>query len=66
MGATEKPGETIRHNKKFIEDAILGIVVRFQDATDVTVQSIHYYRTEPDPKMLNDQGKPVVDIILRL
>lgn len=66
MAVNEKPGETIRHNKQSIVDAVIAMVDRFEDATDVKVQSVHYYRTEPDPKLLNDKGKSKVDIVLRL
>jgi len=62
----EKPGVTIRQNKGTIERAVLGIVEQFENATDVTVRSIHYYRTEPDTKLLIDRGKQKVDIILKL
>lgn len=66
MGATEKPGEIIKHNKKTLTEAVLSIVARFEDATDVEVRSVHYYRTESDPKLLSDKGKQKVDIILRV
>lgn len=66
MAEQEKPGVTIRHNKKTIEEAVIAIVNRFEDATNITVQSVHYYRTDPDPKLLNDQGEPKVDITLNL
>ena len=62
----EKPGNTIRHNKTMLSEAVLSIVEAFEDATDVTVQSVHYYRDGPDPKLLNDKGKQRVDIILKL
>lgn len=66
MAELEKPGVTIRQNKETIEQAVLGIVEQFENATDVTVQSVHYYRTNPDSKLLSDKGKRRVDIILKL
>lgn len=66
MAAQDKPGVTIRQNKGTVGQAVIGIVKQFEDATDVTVQSVHYYLTEPDSKMLNDKLKRRVDIVLRL
>lgn len=66
MGVTEKPGEIIKHNKNTLTDAVLSIVARFEDATDVKVRSVHYYRSGADPKLLNDKGKQRIDILLEL
>jgi len=62
----ETPGETIRHNKRSMEEFAIAMVDRFEDATDVKVQSVHYYLTDPDPNLLNDKPKQRVDIILKL
>lgn len=66
MGATEKPGEIIRIFQADIKRAVLDTVQTFEQRTDVTVQSIHYYVGEPNAKLLDDRGKQKVDIILKL
>lgn len=66
MATQDKPGVTIRQNKGTMEQAVIGIVEQFENATDVLVQSVHYHRTEPDPALLRDKGKCKVDIILKL
>lgn len=63
--ADPKPGDIIRDRKEQLKDEVVTAIREFRDATDVTVQSVHYYIPEPDPKVL-DLPKSRVDIILRL
>jgi len=67
MGVTNnKPGEEIRVRKQLLKNMVLAAVQEFESVTSVPIQSVHYYRTEPDTKLLSDQGKRKVDIILIL
>ena len=66
MAPMETPGKAIKHEKDKLEEAVLNIVSIFENVTDVKVLSVHYYRAEPDTKLLIDRGKQKVDIILKL
>lgn len=66
IAGQQRPGEIITLNKTVLIEAVISAVELFEETNAVTVQSVHCYRTEPDPKLLNDQGKRKVDIILKL